>query len=78
MHAVDLLDAPKDEVADVEGRFFNTAIMIAWKLLVVTGLPHDSSKPLFFKVVGVDTMCLLGFSFLVELYACSSEGDVGG
>jgi hypothetical protein len=43
VHAVDLLDAPKDEVANVEGSFPNVTIMIPTKLLVVTSLSHDGS-----------------------------------
>jgi hypothetical protein len=66
MHAVGLLDAPEDEVTNIEGSFLNVAIVIASKLLVVTGLSHDGSKPLLFKAVEVDVTCLLGFSFLVD------------
>jgi hypothetical protein len=33
---------------------------------------------LFFKAIKVDAACLLGLSFLVELDAWSSKGDVGG
>jgi hypothetical protein len=43
----------------------------------MTVLSHDSSKPLFFKIVEVDVAGLLDFSFFVELYAWSSEGNVG-
>jgi hypothetical protein len=78
MHAVGLLDAPEDEVNNVEGGFLNVAIMVASKLLVVTSLSHDGSKPLLFKAVEVDATCLLGLSFLVELDASSSKGDVNG
>jgi hypothetical protein len=78
VHAIGLLDAPEDEVANVEGSFLNVAVVIASKLLVMTGLSHDSSEPLFFKAVEVDAVCLLGFSFLVEQDARSSKGDVGG
>jgi hypothetical protein len=78
VHAIGLLGAPKDEIANIEGSFLNVVIVIALKLLVVTGLSHDSSKPLFFEAVEVDTTCLLGLSFLVELDAWSSRGDVGG
>jgi hypothetical protein len=78
VHAVGLLDAPKDEVANVERSFINVVVVVASKLLVVMGLSHDSSKPLLFKAVEVDAMDLRGFSFLVELYAWSSEGDAGG
>jgi hypothetical protein len=78
MHAISLLDAPEDEVANIEGGFLNIAIMIASKLLVVASLSHDCSKPLLFEAVEVDSTCLLGFSCLVELDAWSSEGNVGG
>jgi hypothetical protein len=78
MHVVDLLDAPEDEVANIGGSFLNVAVVIASKLLVVMSLSHDGSKPLLFEIVEVDTTCLLGFSFLIELYAWSSKGDVGG
>jgi hypothetical protein len=78
MHAVGLLDAPEDEVANVEGGFLNVAIVVASKLLVVTSLSHDGSKPLLFKAIEVDATCLLGFSFLVELDAWSSKGDISG
>jgi hypothetical protein len=77
VHVVGLLDAPEDEVANVEGSFLNVAVVVASKLLVMTSLPHDSSKTLLFKAVEVDAMGLLGFSFLEELHAWSSEGDVG-
>jgi hypothetical protein len=50
--------------------------VVSSKLLVVTGLSHDSGKPLLFKVVEVDATGLLGFTFFVELYAWSSEGDI--
>jgi hypothetical protein len=78
MHAIGLLDAPEDEVANIEGCLFNIAIMISSKLLVVTSLSHDSSEPLFFKAVEVDPTCLLSFSLFVELDAWSSKSDVGG
>jgi hypothetical protein len=78
VHVVGLLDAPKDKVTNVEGSFLDVAIMIASKLLVVTGLSHDGRKPLFFKTVKVDTTFLLEFSIFVELNAWSSKGDVGG
>jgi hypothetical protein len=77
VHAVGLLDAPKDEVANVKGSFLDVAVVISSKLLVVTGLSHDSSKSLFFEAVEVDAACLLGLSFLVELDAWSSEGNIG-
>jgi hypothetical protein len=77
VHAVGLLDAPKDEVTNVKGSFLDVAVVISSKLLVVTGLSHDSSKSLFFEAVEVDAACLLGLSFLVELDAWSSEGNIG-
>jgi hypothetical protein len=77
MHVVGLLDAPKDEVANVKGSFLNVVIMVATKLLVVTSLSHDCGECLFFKAVGVDAVCLFGLSFLVELDPWISEGDVG-
>jgi hypothetical protein len=40
------------------------------------GLPHDSGESLFFETIEVDAMCLLGFSFPVELNSWSFEGDV--
>jgi hypothetical protein len=40
-------------------------------------LSHDSGESLFFEAVKVDTTCLFGFSFLVELDAWSSEGNIG-
>jgi hypothetical protein len=78
VHAISLLDAPKDEVANIEGSFLNVVIMIASELLVMTGLSHDGSKSLSFEAAEVDTTCLLNLSFLVELDAWSSKGDVGG
>jgi hypothetical protein len=78
MHAFGLLDASEDKVANVEGSFSNVAIVIASKLLVVTSLSDDGSKPLLFKAVEVDATCLLGFSLFVELDAWSSESDIGG
>jgi hypothetical protein len=77
MHVVGLLDAPEDKVANVEGSFINIAIMIATKWLVVTSLSHDDNKSLFFEAIKVDVACLLSLSFLVELDAWSSKGDVG-
>jgi hypothetical protein len=77
VHAVSLLDASEDEVANVEGGLLNIAIVVATKLLVVTGLPHDSGESLFFETIVVDATCLLSLSFLVELNSWSSEGDVG-
>jgi hypothetical protein len=78
MHASGLLDAPEDEVANVEGSFPNVAIVIASKLLIVTSLSHDGNKPLLFEAIEVNPMCLLGFSLFVELDAWSSKGDIGG
>jgi hypothetical protein len=76
VHAVGLLEVPKDEVTNVEGSFLNVAIMIASELLVVTSLSHDGNASLFFEAVEVDATCLLGLYFLVELDAWSSEGDI--
>jgi hypothetical protein len=76
VHVVGLLDAPKDEVANIEGSFLNVAIMMTSELLVVMSLSHNGGEPLFFEAVKVDATCLLGLSFLVELDAWSSEGDV--
>jgi hypothetical protein len=78
VHAVGLLDTPKDEAANVEGSLPNAVIVVAPELLVVMGLSHDGSKSLFFKAVEVDASCLLSLSFLVELDASSSKSDVGG
>jgi hypothetical protein len=77
VHVVGLLDAPEDEVTNVEGGFLDIAAVISSKLLIVTGLSHDSSKSLFFEAIEVDVACFLGLSFLVELDAWSSKGDVG-
>jgi hypothetical protein len=77
VHAVGLLDASKDEVAHVEGSFLNVAIMIAALLLVMTSLSHDGGESLFFEAIKVDTTCLFGLSFLVELNSRSSKGNVG-
>jgi hypothetical protein len=78
MHVVGLLDVPKNEVAYVEGSFPDVVIVIMSKLLIVMSLSHDGSKPLLFEAIEVDAACLLGFSFLVELDAWSSKGNVGG
>jgi hypothetical protein len=78
MHAVGLLDAPQDKVTNIEGCLLNIAIVISSNLLVVTSLSHDDSKPLLLKAVEVDAACLIGLSFLVELNAWSSKGEVGG
>jgi hypothetical protein len=51
--------------------------VVASELLVVTSLSHNGSESLFFEAVEVDATCLLSLSFLVELDAWSSEGDVG-
>jgi hypothetical protein len=77
MHAIGLLDAPEDEVANVEGSFLNIAIMVETKLLVVTSLSHDGGESLFFEAVEVDAACLFGLSCLIELDLWSFEGDVG-
>jgi hypothetical protein len=78
MHAVCFLDTPEDEVANIKGSFLNVAVMIVSKLLIVTGLSNDNSESLLFEAVKVDAACLFGLSFLVELDAWSSKGDVGG
>jgi hypothetical protein len=78
MHSVGLLNAPEDEVTNVEGSFPDVAIMTTSKLFVMTSLSHDSSKPLLFEVVEVDAACLFSLSFLVELDVWSSKGDVSG
>jgi hypothetical protein len=77
MHSVGLLDAPEDEVANVEESFLNAAIMTATELLVMTSLSHDGGESLFFEAVEVDAACLFGLAFLVELDPLSSEGGVG-
>jgi hypothetical protein len=77
VHAVSLLDAPEDKVANVKGGFLDVAVVIASKLLIVTGLSHDCSKPLFFEAAEVDTTCLFGLPLLVELDLWSSKGNVG-
>jgi multisubunit Na+/H+ antiporter MnhB subunit len=61
-----------------EGGFPDVAVVISSKLLIMAGLSHDDSKSLFFEAIKVDGACLLGLSFLVELDAWSSKGDVGG
>jgi hypothetical protein len=43
VHAIGLLDASEDEVANIEGSFLNVAIMISTELLVVMSLSHDGS-----------------------------------
>jgi hypothetical protein len=68
VHAIGLLVAPEDEVANIKESFLEVAIMIASKLLIVTGLSHDSSKSLFFKAIEVDATCLFGLSLLVEYW----------
>jgi hypothetical protein len=77
MHAVGLLDAPEDEVTNVDGNFLNVAIVVATGLLVVTSLSHDDGESLFFEAIEVDAACLFGLSLLVELDPWSSEGDGG-
>jgi hypothetical protein len=77
VHAVGLLNASKDEVANVEGSFFNVAIMVASKMLVMTRLSHDGGESLFFETVEVNAACLLGLSFPVEQDPWSSESDIG-
>jgi hypothetical protein len=76
VHTVSLLDAPEDEVTNVEGGFLDVAVVISSKLLVVTSLSHDGGESLFFEAVEVDAACLFGLSFHVELDPWSSEGDV--
>jgi hypothetical protein len=78
VHAVSLLDTPKDKIANIERSFPNVAIVVTAKLLAVTCLSHDGCEPLLFKAVIVNALSLLGLSFLVELDARSSESDVGG
>jgi hypothetical protein len=76
VHAVGLLDALEDEVANVKGGFLDVEVVIAPKLLIMTGLSLDCSESLFFKAVEVDPACLFGLSSLVELDAWSSKGNV--
>jgi hypothetical protein len=76
VHAVGLLDAPEDEVTNVEGGLLDVSVVIASKLLIMKGLSHDCSKSLFFEAVEVDTVCLFGLSLLVELDSWSSKGYV--
>jgi hypothetical protein len=76
VHAVGLLDALEDEVANVKGGFLDVEVVIAPKLLIMTGLSLDCSESLFFEAVEVDTACLFGLSSLVELDAWSSKGNV--
>jgi hypothetical protein len=78
VHAFSLLDAPEDKVANVKGSFLNVAVVIPSKLLIMTDLSHDSSESLFFEAIEVNAACLFGFSFLVELDAWSSKGNVSG
>jgi hypothetical protein len=77
VHVIGLLNASKDEVANVEGSFLNVVIMVASKLLVMTSLSHDGGESLFFETVEVNAACLLSLSFLEELDPWSSESDVG-
>jgi hypothetical protein len=44
----------------------------------MTSLSHDGGESLFFEAVKVDTTCLFGLYFLVELDAWSSEGNAVG
>jgi hypothetical protein len=69
VHAVGLLDAPKNEVTNVKRCFLDVAIVIASKLLIMSGLSHDYSKSLFFEAIEVDMTCLFDLSFLVEMDA---------
>jgi hypothetical protein len=48
------------------------------KLLIVVSLSHDDCYSLFLGAVKVNALSLLRFTFFVELYAWSSEGDIGG
>jgi hypothetical protein len=48
MHAIGLLDAPEDEVTNIEESFPDVVIVITSKLLIVMSLSHDDSKPLLF------------------------------
>jgi hypothetical protein len=77
VHAVGLLYASEDEVANVKGGFLDVAVVISSKLLIMMGLSHDCNKSLFFEAIKVDAAFLLGLSFLVELDAWISKGDVG-
>jgi hypothetical protein len=43
VHAVSLLDAPEDEVTNIEGSILDVAVVILSKFLIVTGLSHDDS-----------------------------------
>jgi hypothetical protein len=43
MHVIGLLDAPEDEVTNIDGSFPNIAIVIPSELLVMTSLSHDGS-----------------------------------
>jgi hypothetical protein len=51
VHAVGLLDVPKDEVTNVKGGFLDVAVVIASELLIMTGLSHDDSKSLLFEAI---------------------------
>jgi hypothetical protein len=77
MHAAGLLDAPEDEVTNVEGGFLNVAIMIASDLLVVTILSHDGGKSSFFEAVEVDVTCLFDLSFLNWIRGALKVTSVG-
>jgi hypothetical protein len=43
VHAVSLLDAPEDEVTNIEGSILDVAVVILSKFLIVTGLSHGDS-----------------------------------
>jgi hypothetical protein len=58
IHNVGLLDAPEDEVANVEGDFLNVVIVIASKLLVVMSLSHDGSEPVLSSRLSRSTRCV--------------------
>jgi hypothetical protein len=44
----------------------------------MTSLSHDGGESLFLEAVEVNTMRLFDLSFLVQLDAWSSEGNVSG
>jgi hypothetical protein len=64
-------------VTNVESALLDIAIMVVTELLVMVSLPHDSCHPLFLEAVEVDATSLLIFTFIVELYARCSKGDIG-
>jgi hypothetical protein len=41
-------------------------------------LSHEDNESLFLEAVEVDTTCLFGLSFLVELDSRTSVGNIGG